>query len=88
MPRLIKAEELKHILNNSKYYGTKAGNAFADMITECKTIEGGKKGHWELMYEHFGVHYVCSCCGEWKYHQEQNYCGHCGADMRGDRNDN
>lgn len=35
--RYIDAEELKHILNNSKYYGTKAGNAFADMITECET---------------------------------------------------
>lgn len=37
--RYIDAEELKHILNNSKYYGTKAGNAFADMITECETIK-------------------------------------------------
>ena len=36
--RYIDAEELKHILNNSKYYGTKAGNAFADMIAECETI--------------------------------------------------
>lgn len=38
MPRYIDAEELKHILNNSKYYGTKAGNAFADMIAECESI--------------------------------------------------
>ena len=37
--RYIDAEELKHLLNNSKYYGTKAGNAFADMITECETIK-------------------------------------------------
>lgn len=36
--RYICAEELKHILNNSKYYGTKAGDAFADMITECESI--------------------------------------------------
>lgn len=36
--RIIDAEELKHILNNSKYYGTKAGNDFADMIAECETI--------------------------------------------------
>ena len=35
--RYIDAEELKHILNNSKYYGTKAGIAFADMIAECET---------------------------------------------------
>ena len=38
MPRYIDAEELKHRLNNSKYYGTKAGNAFADMIAECESI--------------------------------------------------
>lgn len=37
--RIIDAEELKHILNSSKYYGTKAGNAFADMIAECETIK-------------------------------------------------
>ena len=35
--RYIDAEELKHILNNSKYYGTTEGDAFADMITECET---------------------------------------------------
>lgn len=37
--RYIDAEELKHILNNSKYYGTTEGNAFADMIAECETIK-------------------------------------------------
>ncbi len=35
--RIIDAEELKHILNNSKYYGTTEGDAFADMIAECET---------------------------------------------------
>lgn len=41
--RVIYAEELKHILNNSIYYGTKAGNDFADMIVECETIKGKKQ---------------------------------------------
>ena len=36
--RYIDAEELKHILNNSKYYGKKAGRDFANMIAECKSI--------------------------------------------------
>ena len=85
MLRLIEAEELKHILNNSKYYGTKSGNAFADMITECKTIEEPKKGKW--VRDEFGS--KCSCCGLYAYWGkfeepwESNFCPNCGADMRG-----
>lgn len=37
--RLIDAEALKHILNASKYYGTKAGRDFADMIAECDAAD-------------------------------------------------
>ena len=36
--RYIDAEELKHILNSSKYYGKKAGRDFADMIAECSSV--------------------------------------------------
>lgn len=41
-----------------------------------------KKGKWVLINDNNGQHYICKFCGEWKYHQKQNYCGHCGADMR------
>lgn len=82
--RLIDAEELKHILNNSKYYGTKIGNAFADMITECKTIEARKKGKWIGKPIAGYCTVQCSVCknmfrennGRW------NFCPDCGADMR------
>jgi len=89
--RLIDAEELKHILNNSKYYGTKTGNAFADMITECKTIEARKKGKW---IDREG-YCVCNQCG----HTEQQFdgvrpiplhtpfCAICGADMMEEKTD-
>lgn len=89
--RLIDAEELKHILNNSKYYGTKAGNAFADMITECKPVEARKKGKWIDR----SAYCVCNLCG----HTEQQFngvepiprhtpfCATCGADMREEKID-
>ena len=83
--RLIDAEELKHILNNSKYYGTKTGNAFADMITECKTIEARKKGKWLPSYTK-GIPYRCSeCTGRFNY--EWKFCPNCGADMREEANE-
>lgn len=74
--RLIDAEELKHILNNSKYYGTKTGNAFADMITECHTIEARKKGKW---IKREGRRY-CSECKKF-FPFPMQYCPHCGAEM-------
>lgn len=71
--RYIDAEELKHILNNSKYYGTTEGDAFADMIAECESIKERNKGKWSIeetnTYElSYGVTayapvYKCSACG-------------------------
>ena len=52
-----------------------------DKIPSADVVER-KKGEWMLVNDNRGQHYICNCCGEWKYHQEQNYCGHCGADMR------
>lgn len=88
MLRLIDAEELKHILNNSKYYGTKAGNAFADMITECKAIEGREKGKWLPYLEEHHDMFKCSNCGQITrvsfkcFSPPYYYCPYCGADMR------
>lgn len=94
--RYIDAEELKHILNNSKYYGTKAGNAFADMITECKSIEERKTGKW--IDDGKGL-YMCSSCGKLWVHwwarvvpldqmrEELRYCPMCGS-YNGEENEN
>ena len=89
MPRLIEAEELKHILNNSKYYGTKAGNAFADMIVECETIEVRKKGKWIPIVEvdqDGNQYYNCSVCQCGETHCPEvtvSFCWNCGAKMDG-----
>lgn len=84
--RLINAEELKHILNNSKYYGTKTGNAFADMITECKTIEVRKKGRWLDTREYCGE-FTCSNCHGFNRNNSDKWCRHCGADMKEEKAD-
>ena len=41
-----------------------------------------KRGRWVLVCDNNGMHFICDKCGAWRYHQEQNFCGECGADMR------
>jgi len=41
-----------------------------------------KKGKWILINDNRGQHFECDKCGEWRYYQGQNFCSHCGADMR------
>lgn len=46
-----------------------------------------KRGEWMLHPDGSGT---CSCCNRtqksvWDYDNAQNFCGHCGADMRGDK---
>lgn len=84
MSRYIDAEALKHILNQSKYYGTKAGNAFADMITECTSadVQEEKHAHW-LRPENAcrsSYRYNCSAC------KQTAYCvtGNCGRKVKVD----
>ena len=45
-----------------------------------------KRGEWKLHPDGSGT---CSCCNRtqksvWDYDNAQNFCGHCGADMRSD----
>ena len=41
-----------------------------------------KRGKWVLVCDNNGMHFICDKCGAWRYYQEQNFCGECGADMR------
>lgn len=40
-----------------------------------------KNGKWVLVCDNNGMHFVCDKCGAWRYCQEQNFCGECGAEM-------
>ena len=48
------------------------------------------RGQWipkEIMYRSpLTLNYICSQCGKANY--KTNFCPHCGADMRGEKNDN
>lgn len=44
-----------------------------------------KKGKWILVTDRNGQHFICDHCGEWRYRQNQKFCGECGADMRGEQ---
>ena len=46
-----------------------------------------KRGKWVLVCDNNGMHFICNKCGAWRYHQEQKFCGECGADMRGEQNE-
>lgn len=46
-----------------------------------------KHGTWGTVYDRNGRHQACPYCGEWKYHNEQKFCGNCGARMDGEQNE-
>ena len=46
-----------------------------------KTLEERPQGEWKL----HGMIYYCSECGHECGESGDNFCGHCGADMRGGR---
>ena len=57
-------------------------NQFIDWIDEASTIQPEpKRGKWILVTDNNGQHFECNRCGEWRYHQEQKFCGECGAKM-------
>ena len=49
---------------------------YADGYANAKAV-----GKWILVTDSNGQHYVCDHCGEWRYHQNQKFCGECGAKM-------
>ncbi len=52
------------------------------LVEKTPTIEPErKKGKWIIVTDNRGQHAECQFCGEWKYHQGQNFCGECGAKM-------
>lgn len=87
MSRLIDADALIHELKNSHYPGEPDVNAGIGIaigkVWDAPTIEPErKKGKWILVTDNNGQHFICDHCGEWRYRQNQKFCGECGADMR------
>ena len=51
-----------------------------------------EKGEWVLGFnsQYLEKYYYCSRCGKRKYEEYKpldNFCSHCGADMRGEQNE-
>ena len=57
-------------------------DVIVDALENLPSAEPRKKGKWILVTDNRGQHFECDKCGEWRYHQGQNFCSHCGADMR------
>ena len=84
--RCIDADPLIAELNESHFPGAPyvdAGISIAiGKVLDAPTIEPERKtGKWILVTDNYGQHYICNHCGEWRYHQEQKFCGECGAKM-------
>lgn len=84
--RLIDADAMMKRLEewNTSDFMDKALYNFALMrIIEQPAIKPErKKGKWILVTDNNGQHFICDHCGEWRYRQNQKFCGECGADMR------
>lgn len=82
MPRLIDADELlEHVWRDR----LDSRERIADLVKFMPTIEERKKGKWiEIAPEEGHDLYKVKCdrCG-WYDFFETNYCGNCGAEMRG-----
>lgn len=82
---LIRFEDIKHKLNNSKWYGTQAWYEILDIIGDCDD-ESRPKGKW-IKRSSVG-NWECSLCGSNIIVSEPklanyNYCPNCGERMKG-----
>ena len=79
-PKCVNTERLKHILNASSYYGTKAQRDFCDMIAECDAADVRENIHGRWIVDEDG-NIECSVCGH--HGVGDLYCERCGAVMDG-----
>lgn len=88
MGRYIDADECLDTMRD-EMAGTGYQSIAMDIIKYAPTADvvEVKRGEWMLHPNGSGT---CSCCNRtqkavWDYDNAQNFCGHCGADMRGDK---
>lgn len=75
--RLINSEELKHRVNNSKYYGTERQRDFCDMIAESETIDAVEVVRCKdclMTKERDEYTNNVWCCRHREYMDEMYYC--------------
>ena len=93
MAKFINADRLLQRLttiNSTVEQGIKYYNSVYNLVNEqpAADVVEVKRGEWMLHPDGSGT---CSCCNRtqksvWDYDSAQNFCGHCGADMRGENN--
>lgn len=87
--RLIDADKLIQAMSEYGRSETEVKNCFwyaeniISLIVNAPTIEERKQGTWttDNLVRPFGI---CSQCGQ--ICETENFCGNCGADMRGGDN--
>ena len=80
--RCIDADNLIGLVKDATILGDGFKQAFIAIVRGEPTIEPERKtGKWILVTDSNGQHYVCDHCGEWRYHQNQKFCGECGYVM-------
>lgn len=80
--RLIDADALKKALAKNITiwtFNVSYDGILAEIIDNAPTVEERKQGEWKL----HGMIYYCSECGHDYEQGGNNFCGNCGADMRG-----
>lgn len=85
MSRLIYADALKDSIEVHFADGIHMYDTFAELIDEQPTIEERKKGEW---IEYIPEHGKCPFCGnqvDLLGGKANNFCGECGAEMRGEK---
>lgn len=91
MAEYIKKEDVLKLLEKNsitKKVTLADGISIYDSVKNAPTADvvEVKRGEWKLHPDGSGT---CSCCNRtqksvWDYDNAQNFCGHCGADMRGE----
>ena len=81
MSRFIDAEKFKHIINNSKMYGTMEWHDVLEMLMEVPTADVVEVKHGVWLEDSDG-NLICSKCKFKFYPIMFKFCPNCGADMR------